>query len=78
MRYHEIFYVLYLLGLLSSRFLSNQAPKSHSESLRISQIDMDVQVLPALSDNYMYLVIDKNTKQAAVVDPVEPDKVSEE
>ena len=37
---------------------------------------MDVQVLPALSDNYMYLVIDKKTKQAAIVDPVEPEKVT--
>ena len=36
---------------------------------------MKVEILPALSDNYMYLVIDENTKQAAIVDPVEPEKV---
>ena len=36
---------------------------------------MKVQLLPALSDNYMYLVIDETTEQAAVVDPVEPQKV---
>ncbi|XP_045478223.1 hydroxyacylglutathione hydrolase, mitochondrial isoform X2 [Harmonia axyridis] len=36
---------------------------------------MGVTVLPALSDNYMYLIVDENTRQAAVVDPVEPQKV---
>ena len=29
----------------------------------------------ALRDNYMYLLIDNATKTAAVVDPVEPEKV---
>ncbi|XP_077589985.1 hydroxyacylglutathione hydrolase, mitochondrial isoform X2 [Stigmatopora nigra] len=38
---------------------------------------MRVEVLPALSDNYMYLLIDTDTKEAAVVDPVEPIKVVE-
>lgn len=28
--------------------------------------------MPALSDNYMYLLIDKSTKEAAIVDPVTP------
>ncbi|XP_018570449.1 hydroxyacylglutathione hydrolase, mitochondrial isoform X2 [Anoplophora glabripennis] len=36
---------------------------------------MKVTILPALSDNYMYLISDENTKQAAIVDPVEPDTV---
>ena len=36
---------------------------------------MKVQLIPALEDNYMYLVIDAATKQAAIVDPVEPEKV---
>ncbi|XP_013063080.2 hydroxyacylglutathione hydrolase, mitochondrial-like isoform X3 [Biomphalaria glabrata] len=36
---------------------------------------MKVKILPALEDNYMYLIIDEATKQCAVVDPVEPDKV---
>lgn len=36
-----------------------------------------VQILPALSDNYMYLLIDNNTKEAAIVDPVAPDVVWE-
>ena len=34
-----------------------------------------VRVLPALSDNYMYLLVDQNTKEAAVVDPVDPEAV---
>uniref|UniRef100_A0A2I3H689 Hydroxyacylglutathione hydrolase, mitochondrial n=1 Tax=Nomascus leucogenys TaxID=61853 RepID=A0A2I3H689_NOMLE len=36
---------------------------------------MKVEVLPALTDNYMYLVIDDETKEAAIVDPVQPQKV---
>lgn len=34
----------------------------------------NVTPLEALSDNYMYLIVDEATKQAAVVDPVEPQK----
>ncbi|XP_059407254.1 hydroxyacylglutathione hydrolase, mitochondrial-like isoform X2 [Carassius carassius] len=36
---------------------------------------MKVELLPALTDNYMYLLIDEDTKEAAIVDPVEPQKV---
>uniref|UniRef100_A0A3P8WGG2 Hydroxyacylglutathione hydrolase n=1 Tax=Cynoglossus semilaevis TaxID=244447 RepID=A0A3P8WGG2_CYNSE len=38
---------------------------------------MRVELLPALSDNYMYLLIDADTREAAIVDPVEPIKVVE-
>uniref|UniRef100_A0A3Q0STS1 Hydroxyacylglutathione hydrolase n=1 Tax=Amphilophus citrinellus TaxID=61819 RepID=A0A3Q0STS1_AMPCI len=38
---------------------------------------MKVELLPALSDNYMYLLIDVDSKEAAVIDPVEPIKVVE-
>lgn len=34
-----------------------------------------VQLIPALEDNYMYLLCDPATKQCAAVDPVEPQKV---
>ncbi|KAL1453439.1 hypothetical protein WDU94_007579, partial [Cyamophila willieti] len=34
-----------------------------------------VDLVPALGDNYMYVVIDKASNIAAVIDPVEPDKV---
>ncbi|XP_025831861.1 hydroxyacylglutathione hydrolase, mitochondrial-like [Agrilus planipennis] len=36
---------------------------------------MKVRILPALSDNYMYLIIDEKTNDAVVIDPVEPDAV---
>ena len=36
---------------------------------------MKVMVLPALSDNYMYLLVDEESREAAVVDPVAPDTV---
>ncbi|XP_017841014.2 hydroxyacylglutathione hydrolase, mitochondrial isoform X2 [Drosophila busckii] len=36
---------------------------------------MEVKILPALQDNYMYLIVDNKTREAAVVDPVDPDLV---
>ncbi|KAI8342443.1 hydroxyacylglutathione hydrolase [Chlamydoabsidia padenii] len=36
---------------------------------------MIVKPVPCLQDNYSYLLLDEKTKTAAVVDPVEPDKV---
>jgi len=38
---------------------------------------LHVTPIPALSDNYMYLIVDEKTKEAAIVDPVEPQKVVE-
>uniref|UniRef100_A0A182MF49 hydroxyacylglutathione hydrolase n=1 Tax=Anopheles culicifacies TaxID=139723 RepID=A0A182MF49_9DIPT len=38
---------------------------------------MTVTKIPALKDNFMYLVMCNETRQAAVVDPVEPDRVLE-
>uniref|UniRef100_F7EAX7 Hydroxyacylglutathione hydrolase, mitochondrial n=1 Tax=Monodelphis domestica TaxID=13616 RepID=F7EAX7_MONDO len=43
----------------------------------IEQDNMKVELLPALTDNYMYLIIDEDTKEAAIVDPVQPQKVVE-
>ncbi|XP_058536429.1 hydroxyacylglutathione hydrolase, mitochondrial isoform X1 [Ochotona princeps] len=45
------------------------------KSLTVKQGAMKVELLPALTDNYMYLVIDEGTKEAAIVDPVQPQKV---
>ncbi|XP_077979648.1 hydroxyacylglutathione hydrolase, mitochondrial-like isoform X2 [Glandiceps talaboti] len=36
---------------------------------------MKVRLLPALDDNYMYLLVDEKSKTAAIVDPVQPEKV---
>lgn len=36
---------------------------------------MRVRLIPALEDNYMYLLIDEASKEAAIIDPVEPSKV---
>ncbi|KAI3925178.1 hypothetical protein MKW98_009828 [Papaver atlanticum] len=36
---------------------------------------MRIVEIPCLEDNYSYLIIDETSKQAAVVDPVEPDKI---
>jgi len=36
---------------------------------------MKIQLVPALEDNYMYLLIDETTGECAAVDPVEPKKI---
>lgn len=38
---------------------------------------MSIKILPALSDNYMYLIICNQTREAAIVDPVNPETVLE-
>ena len=48
------------------------------KSLTVEQGTMKVELLPALTDNYMYLIIDDDTKEAAIVDPVQPQKVGGE
>lgn len=48
---------------------------THSHSEVHEYPTMDVQILPALQDNYMYLLVDKATNEAAVVDPVDPNTV---
>lgn len=43
--------------------------------LSTSKENMKIFEVPCLEDNYSYLVIDESTKEAAVVDPVEAEKV---
>lgn len=47
----------------------------HSFSENLETEGIHVKILPAWQDNYMYLIIDPNTKDAANVDPVDPDSV---
>lgn len=56
----------------AARILSRSAHSCQT----LERLDkMRVRVLPALSDNYMYLLVDEHTNEAAVVDPAEPEKV---
>lgn len=48
---------------------------NHSLAKSFDQGNMKVHLLPALSDNYMYLLECTSTKEVAVVDPVDADKV---
>ncbi|XP_029669485.1 hydroxyacylglutathione hydrolase, mitochondrial-like isoform X3 [Formica exsecta] len=55
---------------------SNGFRGSHSLSATVDHSNMKIQILPALQDNYMYLIIDEATQEAAVVDPVDPETVA--
>ena len=57
-------------------YLNLEAVRSCHSRPSLTQLkDMKIQLLPALEDNYMYLLVDEDTKQCAAVDPVEPEKV---
>lgn len=47
----------------------------HSTPTEVKLQSMVVKILPALQDNYMYLIIDPRSGEAGVVDPVDPDLV---
>lgn len=66
-----------VVNTLTSTYFKTQAyfGTKHSCESTVQLEKMKVRVLPALSDNYMYLIMDENTKQAAIVDPVAPDIV---
>ena len=68
----KIFVLFIMAGNIPSLLLSNSC---HSSETLTKHIDMRVRLLPALEDNYMYLIIDEKTKECAIVDPVEPRKV---
>ena len=60
---------------LAGSFHNSCCNSSHSKGSIVQLDNMNVHVLPALDDNYMYLLVDERTKQAAAIDPVEPEKV---
>ncbi|KAF7988698.1 hypothetical protein HCN44_001271 [Aphidius gifuensis] len=55
---------------------SNMSTKLHSSRTKIQGQGMNVEILPALGDNFMYLIVDNKTKEAAIVDPVDPELVA--
>lgn len=65
-------------AVYSCKKLTGSFNHSHStlQSFQHS-IKMQVHLIPALEDNYMYLVVDETSNEAAIVDPVEPEKVLE-
>ena len=66
-----------LRQLLSLKFCLGKSciRQSHCKQSLVNLAEMRVRVLPALKDNYMYLLIDESTSEAAVIDPVEPETV---
>ncbi|XP_011301371.1 hydroxyacylglutathione hydrolase, mitochondrial isoform X2 [Fopius arisanus] len=50
--------------------------KTHTVKTIVEFQSMSVHILPALQDNFMYLIVDDKTKEAAVVDPVTPGLVA--
>lgn len=59
----------HLIKLQTSLLVANIRRQS------LSTARMNVIPIEALSDNYMYLIVDEATKECAAVDPVEPHKV---
>ncbi|XP_022306808.2 hydroxyacylglutathione hydrolase, mitochondrial-like isoform X1 [Crassostrea virginica] len=62
-------------GACSVIGLSSKSQQFHSKPTTVSLSDMKILPIPALSDNYMYLLVDEDTRQCAAVDPVEPEKI---
>jgi len=51
--------------------------KRHSYEAEVDFPNLRVITIPALGDNFMYLVVDKSTRKAFAVDPVEPETILE-
>ncbi|XP_076039984.1 hydroxyacylglutathione hydrolase tenzing norgay [Oratosquilla oratoria] len=78
---HNILPASAVQGLTAVYFKTNAwcqlGSRPHSSQGRIAYKAMKILVLPALSDNYMYLLMDESSKNAAIVDPVDPKTVLE-
>lgn len=57
------------------QYQSSLIKEGHMSELLANRQDMRVRLIPALEDNYMYLIIDEQTQECAAVDPVDPEKV---
>lgn len=62
----------FLSSVGSLSCVTGMARQHHTSSCLRELSHMTVQILPALQDNYMYLLVDKASKEAAIVDPVNP------
>ncbi|OWA50288.1 Hydroxyacylglutathione hydrolase, mitochondrial [Hypsibius exemplaris] len=52
---------------------------THTKTTVVKHADsFTVTIIPALEDNYMYLITDTATKEAAIVDPADPENVRTE
>ncbi|KAG8041371.1 hypothetical protein G9C98_002359 [Cotesia typhae] len=67
---------LFITKNLICQFSNKIMSKMHSVSTLIQGQNVSIKILPALDDNFMYLIIDEKTKEAAIVDPVNPSVVS--
>ncbi|XP_043289251.1 hydroxyacylglutathione hydrolase, mitochondrial isoform X2 [Venturia canescens] len=55
----------------SKSISTNGFGRMHSQTTEIKSKDATIHVLSALQDNFMYLIVDPKTNEAAVVDPVD-------
>lgn len=58
----------------ASSSLTQPRRQLHKSVIEVTA-EMKILHVPCLEDNYSYLIIDESTKEAAVVDPVEPEKL---
>ncbi|XP_025163343.1 hydroxyacylglutathione hydrolase, mitochondrial isoform X2 [Harpegnathos saltator] len=49
----------------------------HVENATMDRGNMKIHILPVLQDNYMYLIVDEATQEAAIVDPVDTKLVTD-
>lgn len=66
-----------LFGYILLTFLHGAEPYLHCNITTNKYAAMNVIILPALADNYMYLIIDKETKKTAIVDPFDSQLVAD-
>jgi hypothetical protein len=67
--------ILYIFILIAKINLFKQYFKTLTFNNQKYFHKMNIIPIEALSDNYMYLIIDEATNECAAVDPVEPTKV---
>ncbi|XP_054284664.1 hydroxyacylglutathione hydrolase, mitochondrial-like [Macrosteles quadrilineatus] len=72
----SVLFSILVYGVLAA--YRREGEKFHSQPKTVNLRGAIIKVIPALHDNYMYLIIDEITKEAAVIDPVEPQWILED